>query len=346
MDTAATPVGIAVTPLDVADDLAVEQAYAIRSAVIAADLPDFPPLCHQRFLGQLRHPMPGEEDRYVLAHLDGRPVGYLCIELPQLENTENASIDIEVLPEYRRRGVGRALFDYSLRTLRELGRKRLNTVSVDVLPGQAPREDPAAAFAASIGAKNALVDIRRRLDLTTLDQPHLDELLAAAWQRADGYSLVRWIGSAPDEYLDDIAYLDGRLLQDAPLGDLEWEAPKPDRERILAVDAGLAVRGRRLYSSALRHDGTGRLVAWTMIDVGATPPWHAFQQITIVDPNHRGHRLGTIAKIENLRWTLSHEPELRVIDTWNAGVNDHMISINEAIGFRPADSWNNWQLTL
>ena len=83
-----------------------------------------------------------------------------------------------------------------------------------------------------------------------------------------------------------------------------------------------------------------------MIDVGATPDWHAFQQITIVDPDHRGHRLGTIAKIENLRYAMSHEPALRIIDTWNAAVNDHMISINEAIGFRPVDSWNNWQLTL
>lgn len=346
MDTAATPVGIAVIPLDVADDLAIEHAYALRAAINAADLPDFPPLCRQRFLGQLRHPMPGEEDRYALAYLDGRAVGYLSIELPQLENTENASVSIEVLPEHRRRGVGRALYEYALRTLRELGRRRLTSHSVDVLPGQSPRENPAAAFAASIGAKNALVDVRRRLDVTTLDQPRLDELLADGWRRADGYSLVRWTGSAPDEYLDDIAYLDGRLIQDAPLGDLEWEAAKPDRERILAVDAALVARGRRSYHSGLRHDASGRLVAWTMIDLGATPAWHAFQQITIVDPDHRGHRLGTIAKVENLRYAMSHEPELRVIDTWNAGVNDHMISINEAIGFRPVDSWNNWQLTL
>jgi hypothetical protein len=32
-----------------------------------------------------------------------------------------------------------------------------------------------------------------------------------------------------------------------------------------------------------------------------------------------------------------------VIDTWNAAVNDHMIAINEAIGYRPVDGWINWQ---
>ncbi|MGW4466923.1 GNAT family N-acetyltransferase [Micromonospora sp. NPDC004704] len=346
MDTAATPAGLTITPLDVADDLAVEQAYAVRAATLAADLPDFPPLCRQRFLGQLRHPMPGEEDRFVLAHLDGRAVGYLSIELPQLENTENASLDIQVLPDYRRRGIGRALYGYALRTVRELGRKRVNGVSQAPLPGEPSQVEPGAEFATSLGAKNALVDVRRRLDLGTLDQAHLDDLLAAAWLRADGYSLVRWIGPVPDEYLDDIAYLDGRLVQDAPMGDLEWEAAKPDRERIRAVDEALVLRGRRNYHSVLRHDDSGRVVAWTMIDVGATPDWHAFQQITIVDPDHRGHRLGTIAKIENLRYVRSHEPALRIIDTWNAGVNDHMISINEAIGFRPVEAWNNWQLSL
>lgn len=337
---------IAVTPLDVADNIAVEQAYEIRSAVTSADLPDFPPVCHQRFLGNLHHPMPGTATRQALAYLDGRPAGYVNIDLPQLENTENASVDIEVLPEHRRQGVGRALYEYSLRTARELGRKRIHGMSVTTLPGEPARDEAGSAFATTLGAKSALVDVRRRLDVTTLDQTHLDRLLAAAWTRAAGYSLVRWIGATPEEHLNDIAYLDGRLTQDAPLGDLEWEAAKVDGARIRAVEAALVARGRRSYHSALRHDTTGRVVAWTTIDFGATSPWHAFQQITIVDPDHRGHRLGTIAKIENLRYVQSHEPRLRVIDTWNAAVNDHMISINEAIGFRPADAWNNWQLTL
>ncbi len=73
---------------------------------------------------------------------------------------------------------------------------------------------------------------------------------------------------------------------------------------------------------------------------------HAWQNITLVDPDHRGHRLGLIIKIENLRYALAHEPELARVDTWNAAVNDHMISINEAIGYRPVDAWVNWQREL
>ena len=70
---------------------------------------------------------------------------------------------------------------------------------------------------------------------------------------------------------------------------------------------------------------------------------HAWQFLTVVDPAHRGHRLGLAVKLANLRYALGHEPALRVIDTWNAAANRHMIAINEALGFRPVDVWSKWQ---
>jgi len=247
-----------------------------------------------------------------------------------------------VHPEHRRRGAGRALYEYAVRLVRDQGRKRLIGESISTPPGAA-QTGPGDAFAAAIGAHAALADVRRRLDVTALDQAGLDRLLDAARARADGYSLVRWTGRTPDGYADDVAYLDSRLTEDAPLGDLTWEPPKPDVTRLRGVEAALAARRNRSYHSGMRHDATGRLVAWTMLAFTATSAWHAFQQITLVEPRHRGHRLGTIVKIENLRYALVHEPGLRVIDTYNAAVNDHMISINEAMGFRVVGGLNSWQ---
>jgi hypothetical protein len=34
------------------------------------------------------------------------------------------------------------------------------------------------------------------------------------------------------------------------------------------------------------------------------------------------------------------------VNTWNAGVNAHMVAINESLGFRPIDRWREWQLEL
>jgi GNAT superfamily N-acetyltransferase len=337
---------IAVTPFDVADEAAVEQAYLIVAASGAADVPDLPALCRQRFVGSLRHPRPGVRLEHALAYLDGQPVGYLSVELPQLDNLDNADVQVHVHPEHRRRGAGRALLGFGIELVTAAGRKRIIAEAVATLPGGVPRSEAGTAFATAMGAKAALTDVRSRLDLATLDQTGIDRLLAAAQARSEGYSLVRWQDRAPEEYVDDVAYLDGRLLTDAPLGDLALEPEKVDAARIRATEDALAARGRRTYHCGARHDATGRLVAWTMLDFGATSRWHAFQQITLVDPEHRGHRLGALVKIENLRYARSNEPESRTIDTWNAETNASMISINQAMGFRPVERWYGWQLEL
>lgn len=48
---------------------------------------------------------------------------------------------------------------------------------------------------------------------------------------------------------------------------------------------------------------------------------------------HRGHRLGVLLKTEMLRWLAETQPQLETIDTWNAQSNDHMIGVNEALGY-------------
>ncbi|WP_433530111.1 N-acetyltransferase family protein [Micromonospora sp. CA-263727] len=337
---------VTITTFGPADEAAIEQAYQVGVAATAVDTPDFPPSCRQRFTATVRHPMPGNAPVNLLARLDGEPAGHLALDLPQLENTENASASLVVHPAYRRRGVGRALHEHGLGLLRERGRKRVTAMSRAHLPGEPDRPAPATAFAAATGAVNALVDVRRRLDVADLDQAGLDALLAEARARASGYRVLHWRGHTPDDLAADVAYLDGRLLADAPMGDLAWEPEQVDAERLRGTDLALEARGRRRYHLGVRHEASGRLVAWTLLEVGASADWHAFQQITIVDPEHRGHRLGLLTKIENLRHLLAHEPAVRAIDTFNAESNDHMIAINEQLGFRLVDRWSNWQLTI
>src|SRR5687768_5543638 len=114
---------IAVKPMDPADDKAVEQAYQIVEAALAADVPDLPPVGRQRFLVELRHPWPATAHERALATVDGVAAGYVTIEMPQLDNLENADADITVHPEHRRRGVGRALFEHVQGVVRGAGRK-------------------------------------------------------------------------------------------------------------------------------------------------------------------------------------------------------------------------------
>ncbi|MGC5660002.1 GNAT family N-acetyltransferase [Micromonospora sp. WMMD723] len=210
----------------------------------------------------------------------------------------------------------------------------------------AGREFPGAAFAAALGARPALVDVRRRLDVTALDRDRLAALRAGARSAAAGYRTVRWHGHPPSEHLADLAYLEGRMMTDAPLGDLEWEPERVDAERIQGMERALDARGVRRYSVAAVHGESGRLVAWSVLSLAANTTRHAWQQITIVDPAHRGHRLGLLCKAENLEHTLAYEPELSVVDTYNAAANTHMIAINEQLGFRPVAGSTEWQSTI
>ncbi|MGB2571095.1 GNAT family N-acetyltransferase [Micromonospora citrea] len=338
--------GIDVAPLDLADPAAVEAAYRIGAAAEPVGLPGLPPYCRRRFEAMIRHPMPGVDIRWVLARLDGTPAGWLRLELPLLDNTDNAGAELVVDPAYRRRGVGRALHEHGLRLLREAGRKRVVGSTVSALPGGPARNPAGDAFAAALGARPVLVEVRRRLDLTALDRAALDALAADARGAAAGYRTVRWRQRTPEEYVADVAYLEGRLMTDAPTGDLEWEQEQVDADRIRGMERALDARGTRRYHLGAVHEATGRLAAWTLVSLTASSTWHAWQQITIVDPDHRGRRLGLLTKIENLGHVLAHEPELRAVDTYNAAENDHMIRINEQVGFRPVDASTEWQLTL
>jgi GNAT superfamily N-acetyltransferase len=334
---------ITVAPFTAADGASVDRAYDIVRAGSLADTPDYPVPARDDFLASLRHPWPGVAFEWVLGLLDGVPAGYLEMALPQRDNLGNVNVQLHLLPTYRRRGVGRALAAHAVDRARALGRERLigitaeQTVAGDV---------PGACFAASTGAVAALAEVRSRLDVATVDRAELDRLLKDAWTRADGYRLVQWGDRTPDDIVDDVAYLDGRLLGDAPSGDLAWEAEDTDAAKIRAIEAAIRARGRRSLHSGAVHEASGRLVAWSHLVFTGGQDTHAWQNITIVDPDHRGHRLGQIVKIENLAYAHSREPRLQVIDTFNARANAHMIAINEAMGFRRVDGWTQWQLTL
>ena len=215
------------------------------------------------------------------------------------------------------------------------------------LTGSTVDHTPAGgAFAVAMGAKVGLVETRSRLDLPPADQDRLDALLAEAWQHAGGYRIEQWSGVSAEKYLVDLAYLEGRYVLDAPMGDLAAEPEKFDAERFLAAEQHRVAIGRTPIQTGAVHEASGRMIALTFIAGSDDTPSQAWQNLTLVHPEHRGHRLGLIVKLENLRYIRQLRPELTGIDTINAAENERMLAINVAMGFRPADSWIEWQLSL
>jgi len=72
----------------------------------------------------------------------------------------------------------------------------------------------------------------------------------------------------------------------------------------------------------------------------------ALQSTSVVHPRHRGHGLGLLMKLENLRHALRHEPCLRMVETFNAVDNHPMQRVNLALGFQPVDRSVTWEVLL
>jgi len=315
-----------VGPLVVAAD-----AYEIFRACEVHDKPDVPVISRDNFVARLAHPWPGSDHEHYLAYVDGVAVGYVDMELPYLDNLGDVQIQLSVLPAYRRRGVGRALIDTVAERARAAGR-------TSVIGRVLSRHPDGSKFAAAMDAKPGLEEVRSRLDLRTIDQARLDGRYAEAWRHAAGYRLTHWTGVPPAEIIADVAYLDSQL-EVSP-----WEPARVDIGKFREGELRAARRGRISYHAGVLHGS--RLVAWTKIAGDVVNQAHAWQNITLVAPEHRGRRLGTLVKIANLGHVRALRPRLERIDTCNAAANEHMLRINRAIGFRPIDSLTYWEMTL
>jgi GNAT superfamily N-acetyltransferase len=337
---------IQITPVTLADSIALDAYLAASVALHERETPAFPPPTRQQLERTMEFPWPGGRDEPYVATADGEPVGFLSISFPTEDNLQKAHFEIGVVPEHRRRGYGTQLLTFAQERARANDRAVVNTHSTWTMPGIPAADETGPAFARAMGYRDALPEVNRVLKLDTVDEAVLDQMLAHGWARAGGYRLVRWNDPMPEEFVHDIAYLEGRLISDAPMGDTGWEPMNIDADRVRRTEAVVINRGRSSFHTAAMHEESGRVVAWTTITTEDDCPWHAWQQITIVDPDHRGHRLGAVVKVANLRWFREQNPDVTAVNTFNAAENSYMISINEQMGFRPQYAFQNWRRDL
>jgi GNAT superfamily N-acetyltransferase len=298
----------------------------VRQAVHAVDDPLGPPKSARVLGAWLRAGWIGDpqEAWFVPGPEPGGVVAWYRLSLPDLENRDRAVLIILVRPECRRQGIGRALLRHAAERAAAAGRVVLDGEVRDGLAGD--------AFAAWAGATPGLTETVRVLELRTAPAGKFAELRAAAARAAAGYSLVSWTGPTPDEYLEPMAALVnafGDAPRDAGVEAETWDARRL-RER---GDAVLKILGVREYTVAAVHDATGELAAMTQLNVDPEYPAWGHQGLTAVTRAHRGHRLGLLVKTANLDWVAVIEPEMEWIRTGNAADNEHMIAVNDALGF-------------
>lgn len=324
----------------------VDGWLAVRRAAQDADVPHMPPVAPApNIVGLLRRRSDKRVEQWV-ARRDGEVVAAAELQFPLRDNRHLVEMSIVVAPDHRRQGIGAALLGHAEQRAGAEGRDTLVTYVVDTLPGGPPRPTHGQRFAEAFGYVRVLDEVHRVADLTAVSDSALDRLLADAWRHAEGYEVVQWAGHTPEEIVEGVAYLNGRMFVDAPMGEMDMEQAMVDVDRVREGEAYSQAAGILELGTAVRHRDRGEVAGYTGIQVLPGKETHCWQGNTIVDPNHRGRRLGTILKAENHKLLRSYRPRMRYVHTWNAEVNQHMIAINEAVGYRAVDRWFAYQKKL
>ena len=161
-DGAGVGCGVDIRELDASDPAARRAWYEVMDRSARADRPHALLEAFDAF--ELTVTEPGEHARRIrLEARDGDAlVGVAELELPLTENLDVGWCEVNVLPEHRRRGAGRLLWQEVVDRARAAGRTRVGgEVSVAPVDG-----GPGLAFAASMGAVE-----KHREDHLLLDLP-------------------------------------------------------------------------------------------------------------------------------------------------------------------------------
>jgi GNAT superfamily N-acetyltransferase len=308
---------------DATDPAVIRACHEIATAAIAADDPFGPPLTLRRLRGWLAHPDQPIELWVAEGATAGDIAGWYQLRLPDRENLDRGVLNLFVHPASRRRGLGRALLRHAAMRAADHGRSTLR--------GEALQGTAGAAFAARVGAAAGLVDARRVLALGKIPAGHVAVLREQAARAAAGYSLVSWEGRTPDQYLSGFAEVlnaANDMPHDPGQDEEVWDA-----NRVRELDEARELRGRHVYSVAALHAASGEMTAITDLEADPESPTWGYQLLTAVTRPHRGHRLGLLVKAAMLEWLAEAEPQLERIITGNAAVNEHMIAINQQLGY-------------
>ena len=264
---------------------------------------------------------------------------------------------VEVLPDFRHRGIGTALADRIEQIARDDSRDRLlvYVVSPDA-PGErldaatgfgsVPRDNDEVRFLLARGFRLEQVERGSRLALPVNDGELRATFAGASAASGKNYFLHYWTGATPDRWLDDLAILYTRMSTDAPTAGLEEPEDVWTAARVRAEDERQAASPRSAVTAAVEHVPTGHLVGFTVLSVPSDTTRSVGQFDTLVLREHRGHRLGMLLKVANLGALQQQHAGYPSVITFNAEENRHMLQVNEDLGFVAIGYEGAWRKRL
>ena len=329
------PATLSIEPCDADVDADVAAFHAIDVALDREALPDHPVMPLEQYALQLRYRPVFRTVRRFLARVDGEPVGLASVQWDDTDdNRSHAYLYGGVLQPHRRQGIGAAIVAAAVEQIPE---------DRTIIDTDARLDHEGEHLLRAIGAERRHIGRRSICPLSEETRPLLQGWVDRARERAEGYSLIGWDGPCPDELID--AFVEAKhVMNTAPLEQLERDDDVFTVERWREYERVTEARGQDVWTIAARHDESGKIAGYTELHFPRRWPEYCYQEDTGVWPEHRNKGIGRWVKAALALRVLDERPEVRMIETWNAGSNEPMLNINVAMGFAPLEYWGDWQV--
>jgi GNAT superfamily N-acetyltransferase len=335
------PQGYQIAELDLAtrSRAELEESARLMQALNHERVPEDPLTPIDAIIQRITATTPGQW-RAIFAARDasGKLVGssFVGWNKNEPENAHARWTEVNVMPDHRRKGVGRALMRAAVEACIGQGDDL-------VFFGQTNDRQPSGeAFAKAVAATAGL-----EMKLNQLAIADVDRAQVAAWATLDpkGYRLERADNVVPQTLIKP--FLDSaNAMNDMPKGDLRFADQKFTEEQLHERESWLKQAGMDWWLIVAIHEATGEGAGFTEVNYDPRVGHVVQQSGTGVTAAHRGHRLGLWMKASMLDRILRERPLAKFIRTGNANVNKNMLEINTLLGFRHAWSNTMWQLPL
>lgn len=252
-----------------------------------------------------------------LAEIDGTPVGLgSYTQYTDIYHPQKFWIHIDVMPEFRRQGIGSVLHDYLLEAL---------TVHDPLCVYTMTREDftDGMAFVNGLGFEETLREWESRLD------PHAVDL--EAWRRHTERTAAAGVVI---KSVRDLAYDPAR---DAKLYELEYQLMRDVPNLSEATQPTFDDWVQKLQGPHALLEGWfvaldgENYVGMSNVEPSEALPNVLYTGLTGVLRSHQRMGIATTLKLAGIRF--AQEQGIRELRTWNEVNNQGMLAINERLGF-------------